>query len=264
MRPRPDHRPLDCVQDTCGPQEDVNTGDGVIGDRQQLGGLNRRAVDGCVPKDGRCLLARDHLVDPHVSEGGAAGPKHAGYVTGAPGVEGTLNDRVGAERRQRRLGVTDGKRGHVGVDEGPGVPIKEQLVSAGAVAWTIVAATQFHDFAAMVTGWAERDGSAAIAPLLLQPIAPKEVAEILVGIATGPPQGRYRDVAGPETQDLVDMSRRTYAARGRTIRLIPTWSGLFGTAIAGNVLLPGDGARLAPTTFDAWLAEDANGQKERG
>jgi hypothetical protein len=27
--------------------------------------------------------------------------------------------------------------------------------------------------------------------------------------------------------------------------------------MAGEVLLPGDGARLAPTTFDAWLAAGA-------
>ncbi len=134
---------------------------------------------------------------------------------------------------------------------------QEELVSAAAVPWTIVPATQFHDFAAMVAGWVERDGSATIAPLLLQPIAPRDVAEILVEIATGTPQGRYRDIAGPETQDLVDMARRTYAARGREIRLVPTWEGIFGTAMAGNVLLPGSEARLAPTTFDAWLAEGA-------
>jgi hypothetical protein len=37
--------------------------------------------------------------------------------------------------------------------------------------------------------------------------------------------------------------------------LISTWRGpLFGVDAAGDVFLPGAHARIAPTTFDAWLA----------
>lgn len=131
---------------------------------------------------------------------------------------------------------------------------QERLVAAGPVPWTIVPATQFHDFAAMVTEWTESDGAATIAPLLVQPIAPADVADVLVEVALGAPQGRYADLAGPDTQDLVDMARRTLTARGRSVRLVPTWSGLFGPEMAGPVLLPGEGARIAPTTFEEWLA----------
>jgi uncharacterized protein YbjT (DUF2867 family) len=134
---------------------------------------------------------------------------------------------------------------------------QERLVEAGPVPWTIVPATQFHDFAAMVTSWTEQDGVATIAPLLVQPVAPADIAEVLAEVVTGDPQGRYPDVAGPETQDLVDMARRTNEVRGRQVRLVPTWSGLFGTSMAGNVLLPGEGARIAPTTFEQWLAAGA-------
>jgi uncharacterized protein YbjT (DUF2867 family) len=130
---------------------------------------------------------------------------------------------------------------------------QERLVAEGAVPWTIVPATQFHDFAAMVTSWTERDGTATIAPLLVQPIAPADVADVLAEVATGAPQGRHRDVAGPEPHDLVDMARRTNEARGRTVRLVPTWGSLFGTDMAGDALLPGSDARIAPTTFDQWL-----------
>jgi uncharacterized protein YbjT (DUF2867 family) len=134
---------------------------------------------------------------------------------------------------------------------------QERLVADGPVPWTIVPATQFHDFAAMVTSWTERNGAATIAPLLVQPIAPSDVADILAEVAVGEPQGRYPDIAGPEPQDLVDMARRTNDVRGHRVRLIPSWSGLFDTSMAGNVLLPGDRARIAPTTFDEWLAAGA-------
>jgi uncharacterized protein YbjT (DUF2867 family) len=131
---------------------------------------------------------------------------------------------------------------------------QEELVERGPVPWSIVPATHFHDFAEMVTTWSERDGSATIAPLLVQSVAPADVADVLAEIAVGPPQGRCPDLAGPEPQDLVDLARRTRAARGTSIRLVPTWSGILGLDMAGDVLLPGPDARIAPTTFDDWLA----------
>jgi uncharacterized protein YbjT (DUF2867 family) len=131
---------------------------------------------------------------------------------------------------------------------------QERLVAAGPVPWSIVPATQFHDFAAMLAGWTERDGVATIPPLLVQPVAPADVADVLAEVAAGAPQGRCPDLAGPEPQDLVDMARRTHQARGRTVKLVPTWAGPLGTDMAGNVLLPGEGARIAPTTFEEWLA----------
>jgi uncharacterized protein YbjT (DUF2867 family) len=151
----------------------------------------------------------------------------------------------------------------VGIDHGQAVPhyegkrTQERLVAGGPVPWSIVRATQFHDFAAMVAGWTQKNGSATIAPLLVQPIAPADVAAVLAEIAAGPPLRARLDIAGPETQDLVDMARRTFAARGQDITLIPTWRGAFGLSMAGEVLLPGDGARLTSTTFADWLAAGA-------
>src|SRR5690606_21336983 len=121
---------------------------------------------------------------------------------------------------------------------------QERLVSQGEVPWTVVRASQFHDFAEMVASWTEHDGTATIAPLLVQPIAPNEVAEVLVETALAEPLGRHVDLAGPEPQDLVDMARRTYAARGRSVKLVPSWSGPFGPSMAGDVLLPTGDARL--------------------
>jgi uncharacterized protein YbjT (DUF2867 family) len=134
---------------------------------------------------------------------------------------------------------------------------QERLVTEGPVPWTIVRATQFHDFAAMVAGWTEQDGVATIAPLLVQPIALADVAAVLAETAVATPLRAALDIAGPGTEDLVDMARRTFAARGQDIKLIPTWRGVFGLDMSGEVLLPGERARLAPTTFADWLAAGA-------
>jgi uncharacterized protein YbjT (DUF2867 family) len=151
----------------------------------------------------------------------------------------------------------------VGLDHGARSPHyagkreQERLVTGGPVPWSIVRVTQFHDFAAMVTGWLERDGVATIAPLLVQPIDQLDVAAVLAEVAAGSPLRDKIDVAGPQPQDLVDMARRSYAARGRPITLIPTWHGAFDQSMAGDVLLPGQGARLAPISFEDWLAAGA-------
>ena len=151
----------------------------------------------------------------------------------------------------------------VGIDHDQHVPHyagkreQERRVMAGPIPWSVVRSTQFHDFAAMVAGWTLQDGTATIAPVLVQPIAQREVGEMLAEVATGAPLGRPIDIAGPDTQDLVDMARRTFAARGEQVRLVPTWRGLFDMSMAGEVLLPGEGARLGRVTFDDWLVAGA-------
>ena len=148
----------------------------------------------------------------------------------------------------------------VGVDRVPdndhhrGKIRQEQLALAGPIPATIVRATQFHDFGAQVASWTRDGDTATIPPLLVQPIAVADLAAVLVEVATGTGAGEVIDVAGPETEDLVDMTRRTLAARGETLRLVPRWGGAFSVTMAGEVLLPGPDARIAPTTFEDWLS----------
>lgn len=144
---------------------------------------------------------------------------------------------------------TEGNAHHAGKRE------QERLVTSGRIPWTIVRAAQFHDFAEMVAQWTERDGTAWLPPLLVQPVHPREVAEVLVETALGDPARGCIDLAGPEPQDLVDMARRTYTVRGRDVKLVPTWGGMFGPSMAGDALLPSDGARLGRITFEEWLEE---------
>jgi uncharacterized protein YbjT (DUF2867 family) len=135
---------------------------------------------------------------------------------------------------------------------------QETAVTEGDIPFTIVPATQFHDFAEMVVSWTESNGVAQLPPLLIQPVAPLDVAEVLAAVATSGPQGRHADLAGPEPEDLVDMARRTYAVRGRPIQLMPSWhTGIFGAEMAGDVLLPSPDAHIAPTSFDTWLAQQS-------
>jgi uncharacterized protein YbjT (DUF2867 family) len=235
---------------------------GRIG-RLTVGALERRGHE-------TVGISRAHGVDAYTGEGLAPALAGVDAVIDACSCAATDHDEaVGFFSRsarnlleaERRAGV----RHHVllsiagltrfdGNAHCAGKRAQEDVVERGPVPWSIVPATHFHDFAEMATTWTERDGSATIAPLLVQPVAPVDVADVLAEVAVGQPQGRCPDLAGPELQDLVDLARRTRAARGTSIRLIPTWSGIMGLDMAGDVLLPGPDARIAPTTFDAWLA----------
>jgi len=135
---------------------------------------------------------------------------------------------------------------------------QERVVRRSGQPYSIVASTQFHDFAEMVASWTEDDGVAPLPPLLIQPIDPTDVAAVLADVVTGPPRNGHVEVAGPRPEDLVDMARRTFAMRGRPLRPVPTWhTGIFGAEMAGDVLLPAPDAHLAGTSFDTWLAEQA-------
>lgn len=161
---------------------------------------------------------------------------------------------------ERRAGV-----GHhvllsiVGVDrvsDNPhyqGKRAQEEAIADGGIPWTVVAATQFHGFPMMVASWTRQGDTVTMAPLLMRPIAPEDVAQALVEAATGTAAGRI-EIAGPHTEDAVDMARRSFAARGELIGIVPTWDGAFGTSMAGNALLPGPDARLFKKTFEEWLA----------
>jgi uncharacterized protein YbjT (DUF2867 family) len=117
-----------------------------------------------------------------------------------------------------------------------------------------VRAAQFFEFAEMLVSWTRSDGTAVVPPILVQPLAAADVGDVLAEVATGGAQLTSFDLVGPEPQDLVDMARRALDVRGTRVRLRASWDdGPFGTEMAGNVMLAGDDARIAPTTFDAWL-----------
>jgi uncharacterized protein YbjT (DUF2867 family) len=237
-------------------------GTGVIG-RHTVEALRRAGHDPLV-------VARSRGVDVFTGEGLDEALVGAEVVIDVinlqgPDAEATRNLFAAATRNLLAAEQRAQVRHHVllsivGVDrlEGnahyAGKRLQEEMLSSAPVPVTIQRATQFYEFAGQVVEWTRSGQVAVVPPLLVQPVAAADVGEVLAEIAAGSPQGRAVDLAGPEPQDLVDMARRTLSARNESIRLIPSWrSGVFGVDAAGEVMLPGPEARLAPTTFEAWL-----------
>lgn len=131
---------------------------------------------------------------------------------------------------------------------------QEALVHAGRVPWTIVRATQFHEFAGQLL---ERSpGPVALVPKMLsQPVAARALAALLVDTALGEPVGLAPDVGGPEQHLVPDLARRFLAHHGRRTKVVAApLPGKAGRQIAAGGLLPGSGATILPETYDEWLA----------
>lgn len=161
-------------------------------------------------------------------------------------------------------GTEAGVRHHValsivGVDRAPhsyyaGKVLQEQLVAAGSVPWTLLRATQFHEFAGQLPG-RTRVGPLVVVPRMTsEPVAAREVAERLVALAEAGPAGRVADLGGPREEQVVAMVRAFVAAsgaRGRVVGLpLP---GAYGRAMRDGTLATGPGADHGTQTYDEWL-----------
>jgi uncharacterized protein YbjT (DUF2867 family) len=149
----------------------------------------------------------------------------------------------------------------VGVDRVPGYGYyraklhQERLVKEGRIPWTVLRATQFHEFAQQIL--ARMPGPVALVPRMrCRPVAAREVARQLVEVATGPAQKTAPELAGPREEQITDMARRLLRAQGRHRLLIPVkFPGATGAAMTGDAMLPTGAGPRGTRTFGQWLDE---------
>lgn len=131
---------------------------------------------------------------------------------------------------------------------------QEERVKRGTVPWTMLRATQFHEFAAQTLGRASRGFLTLVPVMRTQPVAAREVAERLVELALGSPRGHVPDLAGPREEHLVDMVRGYARATRRRTRVVQfRLPGRMGTAMQDGALLPARSAERGAQSFAQWL-----------
>ncbi|MCR3750083.1 SDR family oxidoreductase [Lentzea californiensis] len=148
----------------------------------------------------------------------------------------------------------------VGVDEVAtgyykGKRRQEELVSGGPLPWTVLRATQFHEFAEPLLDQA-RGPFVVVPKMLSRPVSTADVAARLVELAGRPAGGYVQPIAGPREWRMEDMAKRIARARGDRKVLIPVrLPGRAGKAMTGGALLPKGPFTEAPGTFEHHLAE---------
>ena len=147
----------------------------------------------------------------------------------------------------------------VNIDRAPsgyyaGKVLQERLVSDGLVPWSILRATQFHEFAGQIYERGRIGPVHAVPIMRTQPVAASEVAERLVELAESDARGRARDLAGPREERLIDLVRASASAAGSRAPIIsiPLPGGM-GAAMRSGALLPGPDAQLGTVTFTEWM-----------
>jgi uncharacterized protein YbjT (DUF2867 family) len=131
---------------------------------------------------------------------------------------------------------------------------QEQLLAASPVPWTLLRATQFHEFAGQLV--ARGAGPLVVVPAMLsRPVAAREVAADLVDLVHGGPRGPALPIAGPQTLAMADMVRRYLTATGRRRVVLPLRvPGRAGAAMATGRLVPGEPFKRATIPFEAYLS----------
>lgn len=171
---------------------------------------------------------------------------------------GTITANLLAAGRQARIphhialsiiGAADNPAGYYA-----GKAEQERLLRASGDGWTILRATQFHEFAAQIA--ARRIAGLHVVPAMTsQPVAAAEVGARLAAIATAAPAGLARDLGGPRVEDMPTLVRRYLRATGARGRVLAVpLPGRWGRALRDGSTLPGPDAELGTQTFDEWLA----------
>lgn len=148
----------------------------------------------------------------------------------------------------------------VGIDVTPfgyyiGKLAQEQAVEDGKVPFTIVRATQFHEFAGQMIERSSLGPFVLVPQMRSAPIAAREVAAELVRIASGVPQGRVGDLRGPHQESVPSMTRRLLRQRGshRPVLTVPL-PGKAGKAMRSGALIPTDPGTVGTQSYAEWLA----------
>lgn len=131
---------------------------------------------------------------------------------------------------------------------------QEETVAASGQGYTIVRATQFHEFIETLAGAYAADGAVKVPDTDFQPIAADDVAAALVEAALGEPRNGTVDLAGPERGPFESFIRTYLDARGdaRPVKADEAVD-YFGAPVVAGSLVPGGDYIKGRITLTEWL-----------
>ena len=135
-----------------------------------------------------------------------------------------------------------------------GKRLQEELVATSGVPYTIVRATQFHEFAEGIVGSLIVDDEVHTPDALIQPVAAAEVAAVVARTATGTPRNGVLNFGGPEKMSFAEMAEIVCAGSDLTITVDPD-ARYFGVPLGHNSLVTGEDGELGTTRLSEWLAQ---------
>lgn len=137
---------------------------------------------------------------------------------------------------------------------------QETTITESGLPYTIVRATQFHEFAGAIVESLTVDGQVRVPDGSIQPIAGADVAAEVAARAQHGPVNGVVDIGGPETMSFAELARTVLAHQHRqTPVVVDPQATYFGTRVDDTSLVTGPDAVLADTTLARFLAAPAAG-----
>ncbi|MGV0834961.1 SDR family oxidoreductase [Mycolicibacterium thermoresistibile] len=132
---------------------------------------------------------------------------------------------------------------------------QERTIAESGLPYTIVRATQFHEFAEAIVTSLTVDGEVRVPDGSIQPIAVADVAAEVAARAQREPVNGIVNIGGPDTMSFADLARTVLAHQHRqTPVVIDPQATYFGTRVDETSLVTGAGAVLADTSLAGFLA----------
>lgn len=132
---------------------------------------------------------------------------------------------------------------------------QEDLIRASGLPYTIIHSTQFMEFIGMIARSATVGDEVRLSPASLQPILSDDVAAAVADVAEAAPVNAMVEIAGPDRAPMADFVGKVLATAADTRRVVTDpQAGYFGVVLQITDLVPEGTARLAPTSFDTYLA----------
>ncbi|MEZ0384383.1 SDR family oxidoreductase [Mycobacterium sp. pW045] len=132
---------------------------------------------------------------------------------------------------------------------------QERIITESGLPYTIVRATQFHEFADAITTSLTVDGVVRAPEGRIQPIAGAEVAAAVAKAAQAAPVDGIIDVGGPQQMTFAELAAAVLAHRGESLPIVVDPAAVyFGTKVGDTGLVTGAEATLAQTRLTDWLA----------
>ncbi len=119
--------------------------------------------------------------------------------------------------------------------------VQEKTIVDSGIPYTIVRATQFHEFADAITDSMTIGNEVRVPDALIQPVAADDVARDVARAAVAEPLGDTVNIGGPEKISFEQMARDALARRGddKTVT-VDAQAAYYGTLLAERSLVTPD------------------------
>jgi len=137
-----------------------------------------------------------------------------------------------------------------------GKALQEQLIAASGIPFSIVHATQFHEFLLDIINWTVKGRTIRLPPAYIEPVASDDVAAMLARVATHPALQGSIEIAGPERVRMSSLIQRFLVDMEAPYEVqTDVEAPYFDAPVDDTVLLPRADAKRGRLGFQDWFEQ---------